>query len=80
MWLHDVTVIRQVGVMSATLVLQRLYGRSEVYLTFEKLLARYFIQFLSWLANGTWLSVCVLLTAGDVLSAAELQTDFVTSI
>jgi len=80
MWLHDVTVIRQVGVMSTTLVLQRLYGSSEVYLTFEEFFAWYFVQFLGWLANATWLSVWVLLSAGDVLGATELQTNFVTSI
>lgn len=43
--------------MSATFVLQRLYGSSKVYLTFEEFLARYFVQFLSWLANATWLTV-----------------------
>lgn len=45
-----VTVIGQVGIISATLVLQRLDRGREVDFTFEKLLARYFIEFICWVA------------------------------
>ena len=76
-----VTVIREIWIVSAPFVLERLDRRREVYLALEELLAGYFVEFIGRIAVGWDVIAGVVRTHCGVLGhLAELHTDFVAAV
>ena len=76
-----VTVIRQIWIVRAPFVLERLDRRREVNLALEEFLARYFVEFIGWVAVGWHVIAGVVRADGGVLGhLAELHADFVAAV
>ncbi len=77
---HDVTVIGQVCIVSASFVLERLYWGCKVYLTLEEFLARDLVKFLRRPSIIIHLLIGIFLARRNILSSTKLHANFVAAI